>query len=618
MIQSLYKLGRALATNPENEHYFASYADPFAGFDGEAIVVVIEINNDKVTGYNLESYQRGNAGRYLFRKPKGARGAPLVATGPFYPVHSLETDKQRQTQAENVDKILSRLDRSFDKQLDVYFSGPAAKRDSMVAISKILNEFTGAKENRYIYTAKVNGKYLGEYEALQDLLDDEAYTKYYEKSKGTGTCALSHEQDVEVWGRIDTLGFTVKEVTFNRGGFDDKKSFRMFPVSRKAALALEAARRFAFSQLTDRFYTLEYMILPRMLEGDPKALLSIANKMKVSASDNTLTRKSAPIMKADGKIDLVTEDEDILRSGVLVDLLFYQRNQAQIALLLHLQDISPTRLGELKAAVNVISNRYGKAFGFTDKKTNEFKPFRVGLGVVKNFFSTGKGLKVAFDPFFYRLLEAMFHAQTIPESTVVTALIDKIRFAFKNDGDDYHTPFHTTVYQAITTRGLLGELGLFNNIQPTFMDSKPQPISLQREDFIASHEAFFKDQPALKGAFLTGVLTSILTYAQYKRLNSKPFLNKLNNLNLGIDELRRLVPQLLNKIQQYQQGSGDYKPNHVEVTNLTAEASDLLMSGGRASRDDLSFAFAAGMVMQDKFALAAAQRAKAAKIQDKS
>lgn len=613
MIQSLYNLGLALKTSLKHEAYFASYADPFAGFEGERKVVIIEIENDEVLEeLDIEDFSPAHAGRYLYRAPKGPRGAPLVATGPFYPVHSLETDKQREKQADNVEKIMSRLARSIPDGKSVYFSSTAAKEKGLEVITKLLNEETGAKDSRFIYTVKIDDRYLGQFEELRELVDGEAYAKYYEKSKAKGkTCALSHEPDTEVWGRVDTLGFTVNDIAFSRGGFDVKSSYRMFPVSKPAVMMLEAGKRYAFANLSDRFYVLEYLVVPRYIGDKPSATLEIVETMGRLKHNAPLEKKDVPIVKAGGLIDVIADEGEINKAGVLVDILFYQKNQAQLALQLHVQDVPPTRFGDISDAVNTTSRRYGKAFGYESKKEKTFKPFYVNFGVMKNFFSEGKGLKIRFDPIFYRLLECIFYGESLDEETIVTALVNKIRIAFKNDGDDYHIPFHTTVYQAIATRALLGRLGLFNH--PNYFNMEDNTITLRREQYLEEHAGFFKDQPALKGAFLLGLLTSILTYAQYDHLKSKPFLNKLNNLNMGLEELRALVPQLLNKIQQYQNRKTGYVPSHKEVTELAAEASSLLMKGGRPSRDDLSFAFATGLVMQNKFGQDMADERKAEK-----
>jgi CRISPR-associated Csh1 family protein len=605
MIQSLYHLGLALNTSKKHEAYFASYADPFAGFDGKRQVVIIEIEDDEVLDeLDIEEYQPTHARRYLYRAPKGPRGAPLVATGPFYPVHSLETEKQKEKQADNVEKIMGRIARSIPDGKSVYFSSTAAKEKGLEVIRRLLNEETGAKDTRFIYTFKIikdgEEKYLGDFEELRELVDGEAYAKYYEKSSAKGkTCALSHAKDTEVWGRVDTLGFTVNDLSFSRGGFDVKSSYRMFPVSKPAVMMLEAGKRYAFARLSDRFYTLEYLVVPREIGGNAEATLEIVEAMGRSKHTDPLEKKNVPILKAGGLIDVIADEGEINKAGVLVDILFYQKNQAQLALQLHLQDVPPARFGEISEAINAASRRYGKAFGYENKKEKTFKTFYVNFGVVKNFFSEGKGLKIRFDPIFYRLLESIFYGESLEEETVVTALTDQIRLAFKNDDDDYHLPFHTTVYQAIATRTLLGRLGLFNH--PEYFNMEDKPITLRRKEYIEEHAGFFKKTPALKGAFLLGILTSMLTYAQYDHLRSKPFLNKLNNLNMGLDELRALVPQLLNKIQQYQNRKSGYAPAHGEVTEIAAEATSLLMQGGRPSRDDLSFAFATGMVMQNKF-----------------
>ena len=605
MIQSLYELGLALETRQEHARYFASYANPFAGYDGEAKVVIVDIEEDKVVdSLNQEDYRSGNAGRYLYRKPKGARGAPLVATGPLYPVQSLDSEKQQEKQRDNVAKVMSRIARSIPDGRSVYFSSTAAKEEGMVVIQQLLEGKTGSKDTRYIYTVRIDGKYLGEIESLRELLDEEAYTKYYEKSRAKGkTCALSQERNVDVWGRVDTLGFTVNDSTFSRGGFDVGDSYRMFPVSKPAVMALEAARRFAFAELSDRFYTLEYLIVPRMIEGRAEQLEEIARMMAGLRKDTALTEKAVPILKAEGLLEVLAAAENLNRLGVLYDILFYQRNQAQLALTLHLQDINPSRLQEIRDVFAATSKRYGKAFGYRNKDKT-FVNFRISFGIVKNFFSEGKGLKVSFHPSFYRLLECIFYDRPFNEQTVVAALVGKICKAFKNDGDDYHLPFHTTVQHAIATWALFGRLGLFNHENYTIMKENDTPITLQHESFIEEHAAFFENQPAFEGAFLLGLATSSLTYEQSQHLGgSKPFLKKLGNLNFGLDNLMELQHELVDKLLDYLQKGPEKTTNRCErALKLVGEASALLMLQTKADRDKLSFSFATGLVLQPKFA----------------
>ena len=614
MIQSLHDLGIALKEDPDNEDYFASYSNPFAGYSGTAKVVVVDIKNDKVMdALDEETFQIGNASRYLYRKPKGARGAPLVPTGPLYPQHSLETDNQRNKQVATVAKIMSRIERSIPEGSSVYFSGTSARQEGLKTIEGLFKQFTGPVDNRYIYTIRIDDKYLGDIQELRELLDDEAYAKYYEKSQAVNkTCALTQEQGVEVWGRVDTLGFTVNDITFNRGGFDDSTSYRMFPVSRAAVLSLEAARRYAFARLADRFYTLEYLIVPRLIEGTPAQLAELASTIDGLRADVSLTEKVTPILKANGLLELLAAEEGLNKAGLLYDILFYQKNQAQLALLLHLQDVNPSRLQFIRQCFEQINRRYGHAFSYRNKE-KERVDFHFTFGMAKNFFSEGKGLKVRFDPFFYRLLECVFYGLPLDESTVTAALVRKLREAFKNDGDDYHLPFHTTLYHAIATRSLLSTLGLFTTTNSIMEET--QPVTLRRTQFLEEHADFFSNQPALKGAFLLGCLTSMLTYAQYKHLDSKPFLKNLNNLNLGLEELRGLLPVLLNKIQEYQARSGKtHIPSHGETTQLAAEVGELLMKRSKPSRDDISFAFATGMVMQDRFGMEAAEQYKRDKV----
>lgn len=632
MIQSLYELGCALNINEDHQHYFASYANPFPKpGKGDDIVILLKIEKDKVTGYKTEHFATRDYGRYLYRKPKGARGAPLVPTGPYYPVHSLETEAQQKKQRDNLDKVISRIERAIPEGKSMFFSGDEARQQGLAAIDEILYNFKGGKNDRFLYTITIDDKYLGQIDALRNLLDAEAYLKYYEKSSAEGkTCSLSHKTNVEVWGRVDTLGFTVNDLSFSRGGFNAKDSYRMFPVSKPAALALEAARRFAFTNFTDRFYTLEYLVVPRMIMGTPEQLEPMADSLTRTKRDNTLTTLANPIIRNNSYLDILAAYEDFQKEGFLYDVLFYQKNQAQLALQLHLQDLPPTRFKDIADAVARTNELYGRPFGYTDKKTKEQIPFKISLGIVKDFFSEGTGLKVRFAPVFLRLLEAMFYGQIFGRANTVTALIAYVRKSFKNDGDDYHTSFRTAVFRAIATYTWFHELGILSTQNTTMSDNTIPPTETNdyqkelREGFLQSYDHFFGGQPNLKGAFLLGVATSMLLYEQYKRFDgNKPFLNKLGNLSYSTGQLRKLYADLTAKLTEYSRMRGDTRRDtriRKGLETATEGGRFILESQSRrASRDDLSFAFAMGLNMQDLFARDANKRYEAEKkAKDKS
>ena len=87
-----------------------------------------------------------------------------------------------------------------------------------------------------MFTLKIDGNWVGEIPEIKKILEDEAYNKYF-SSKGEDykatdkICAVTYKKTDEVWGRIDTLGFTVNDIAFSRNGFSATDSYKMFPVS---------------------------------------------------------------------------------------------------------------------------------------------------------------------------------------------------------------------------------------------------------------------------------------------------------------------------------------------------------------------------------------------------
>ncbi|MBK8043747.1 MAG: hypothetical protein IPK21_14440 [Haliscomenobacter sp.] len=105
-------------------------------------------------------------------------------------------------------------------------------------------------------------------------------------------------------------------------------------------------------------------------------------------------------------------------------------------------------------------------------------------------------------------------------------------------------------------------------------------------------------------------MVSILTAAQYNKLKSEPFLERLNSLSLDEVELRKLFPILLDKMRQYEDID---KFRFAYVQELRASIVAALIKPTDLDRTEISFAFTAGMVMQKEFDKYARAESKALK-----
>lgn len=605
MIQSLYHLGITLSEKEEFRDYFATYANPFPGRAEEALVVYFDIREDEVGELDVAAFKPILLDKYLYRPLKGARGAPVVATMPFYPENDLSNEKKREKHLDSLDKLMSRLERSIPPGPSPYFSADFARERGMEKIRTQLAEYAGDRDRRYLLTFQVNGRWLGDIPELVEKLDDEAYEKYYEKSSAEHqTCAVTHEQGVTVWGRVDTLGFTVEKLAFSRGGFDPKFSYQMFPVSGKAVRLLEGARSYALEKLSASFYNLKYLIVPRMIEADPVHLRIVIKSLSQRDGTHELDAQLKPILSADRKLDRIARDGELSRAGMLYDILFYHQNQAQFAIDLQLQDISPSRLSRIKQVQEWINYRFERLNRIKTSK-GEVIDFNLRFGVIKDFFSTGTGNDIQYDPYFFKLLEAVFYGEHLREHSIITAFMQRIRQDFKQRHESNRYDLRTR--QAMAIWQFFNQLGLFPGTNPDSMDEKSR-IATNADEFLQQNAAYFRpDKPLLRGAFLQGCLASMLLYAQYSHLKNTPFTNQLNNLNLDAKDLRALQPKLLNKITQYQNRNTDkYRPGFVAVNELATQITPLLMQSGTESRDEISFAFVSGLVMGRQFGIAKA------------
>lgn len=139
------------------------------------------------------------------------------------------------------------------------------------------------------------------------------------------------------------------------------------------------------------------------------------------------------------------------------------------------------------------------------------------------------------------------------------------------------------------------------------MDTSPVPRTLP--EFEKTHSHFF-DEPYKKAAFYMGCLVSLLTSAQWEKLKSEPFLERLNGLSFDDSDLRKLYPVLLDKIRQYEDIE---KYQRTYVQDLKAAIVPILMEPTELGRTEISFAFTAGMVMQKEFTQYRINQSKAAK-----
>ncbi len=449
MIKSFYTIGSVLRKDEAYAEYFNPWSNPFPKVkDDEAKVIYASIQQGQLEDdLREENFSKKRVNSYLYRKVQGANGTNLVPT-----LH-LQIDRNLEKYSDNVRKLIKKVKQSVQNNNHSFIN---VKQIDLIE-QKLLQYYQFINfEKRYLFTIKVDNKYFGDFEENKNLFKEDAYSKYYKDSSSKDKlCSVTYKQSEEVWGRVDTLGFTVDAVSFSRNGFDIKDSYKMFPVSPDAVKTLEGAKRIILESdlnLTRSFYGLKYFILPHFIVNDEELINRVIQTFfQTNNEDLSLKNEGESIIYNEKLIYRITEKKQ-LQESVYYDIFFYQPNNAQFLIKLHLSDVLPSRFKEIFDAKERVEKKY-KLFSrivikAKDKNSagipidykitfgGSFEQKMPPMYGIKDYFSQKVRTDTIFHPYFYKVLEAVFYGTSLNKETILKAFMEKIVIAFKNVKDN--------------------------------------------------------------------------------------------------------------------------------------------------------------------------------------
>lgn len=110
------------------------------------------------------------------------------------------------------------------------------------------------------------------------------------------------------------------------------------------------------------------------------------------------------------------------------------------------------------------------------------------------------------------------------------------------------------------------------------------------EEFLRKYEKAF-DTLDKKAVFLVGILAKFLLDVQYANRKSTPFRTKLHGLKLDEMKIKKLLPEIIEKLREYRAG---YPWLEELITKHLVEADN---NGWTLSRDEISYYFALGLTL---------------------
>jgi CRISPR-associated protein Csh1 len=429
---------------------------------------------------------------------------------------------------------------------------------------------TLSKEENAILTIKINNKYIGEFELFSRILLGLESLKDDSIGESNKVCSVCGKRQEKVSGNINTFKFyTIDKPGFIVGGFNEKLSWRNFPVCQDCKLALETGREFIESKLNFKFvYGLNYFLLPKFLLGTSTVSKEIIDYFtdgpkKISMANDTVKRITADEQDI---LALLSSQNDVMT----IQFLFMRGEQSAERILLLIEDVYPSMLRKIFDA----KEKTDYTWRCVEREFN--------FGILRKFFIKSDENKhdPDLDKYFLQIVEGVFRLRTIEKHFVLKFIMKKIRYDFNNE----YESFHWTVLDGIVSLTFLIKLSLVS-----YKEVK-NVIKSQFEDVFANIAPMLTE-PAAKGIFLLGALTKLLLNKQYVDRGNEPFAKQLKGLRLTERDIRGLLPKVQNKLIEYESFDKGKR-------QMAEEISLHLLSAGEnwpLTLDEINFYFATGM-----------------------
>lgn len=588
MIEAIKQIGDVIRKKNSENDYQSLCEDPNANGKYKNILSIIFIvEGDKISYLEIDKaqYQSCKILKYCYRSGS--------ANGPNCSPSAKITDPEKTFNVKILSwfsKVLkeyvTRLEPEELNWLQKIHEEIQIKRETIVdSLKKIVAE-TPKKEGPLFLNIRFddNGekKDLGDYPIFRKILQWESSMDDDVSISQNQTCSLCG-QKTTVYGNISTYSFyTNDKPGFIIGGFREEDAWKNYPICSECAKSLEKGRNYIETHFLYRFTGLPFYLIPKVLSGDKDKLQDILNCLvddhdkkiyKLSISDQSMrsiTYSETYILEAIGG---TKEQAYPIADFASFHLLFLKKSAAAERIVLHLEDVLPSRIGKILCCKDKIDTL------FKNQRKSHFTFFDL-----RYFFSKSdpNNRENDLDKYFLEIIEKIFKGNPININWLLGFLMKKIREEFIKEDGKY---FHATSIRALMNIQFLYKLKLIE-MREEWMEKSKNNLDCVFEKY----ENTFTT-PSKRGLFLLGTLTELLLRKQYADRNAKPFMKQLKGLKMNEKDFKGLLPKVQNKLEEYKSFDTGKRILAEEISNYLLSAGDTW----NLTHDEMNFYFSAGM-----------------------
>lgn len=619
MIEALYEIGKL---QPEEDLLDEVIEDIGKGYK-HVFKIVFVTNEVGVPVYEKIGYEEFSNDKKLkyFYKRGGSQGSDNTPTSKitlltktfesrmvksietflnrnknYFQIDLIDTDEVVKDFKEKAKMILEYLDKELKSKKELI----------LVDLKTVANEYGCIKNEKEeisdggVLTITLDGKYVGDTPSFRspftDSGDDASVKSSYEKygtiSKSKNkSCYICKQKKQEVFGFASTFQFyTVDKDGMITGGFNKNESWRNYPVCADCVKSLERGKKYienSDNHLRLKFCGFNYFLIPQLILNDSELLSDILSRIKSRYSNFSLSAKeSGIIVQLEEKVLEILSEECNL---VNFNFVFFEEKQsgAVFNILLNLQEIAPSRMKFLIESKYKIDEEIRKYDIFSPvlitkskKEIIEVK-FDFTFYKIREFY-INSNIEGNYDKDFLAIVNDIFIGKCIKLEFLLSRILDKVRRKWSN-GEN----INFNILNAYKIILFIEEIKLLDRRRSIMTDER-----YPYEDFF--NENPIMDSETKRAVFLEGVLAEKLLSIQYVERGAKPFMARLNGLKIDGKIAQRLLPEMINKLEQYKKNYYRDLESAISTYMLKAEFEKYTM-------DELSFYFTLGMTLSKKF-----------------
>jgi CRISPR-associated protein Csh1 len=410
-------------------------------------------------------------------------------------------------------------------------------------------------------------KYLGDYEVFKRLIFYQLESKSGEIKSENKICSICGNASPTVMGNVSPYAFyTIDKIGYITGGFQEEKSWRNFPICPDCVLKLEHGRKYIEQNLSYNFCGIGYYLVPKFLVGTPYDHEYIFEIWEDGSKNISLGQEAVKSITGD-EDDILYELQDA-GDTMALDFLFLRRDQSAERILLHIQDVFPSRIRIIFDAKNYVDSIMESNFTFRTIRKFFFK-------------SDAQKTNTDLDKYFLDIIDRIFKSRPISSNLTYKFIVNMIRNDLLNQKNYYFS-----VQDGLMTILFLSRLGLIEMEEGKIVEDRIF------EEMFKKYGDTFKT-PVKKGLFLLGSLTELLLRTQKKNrgTDNPPFLKNLKSFRLNERDFRGLMPKVQNKLEEY----NSFRMRERVIAQEASHYMLLAGDGWDMTVDEMNFYFCTGM-----------------------